>query len=59
MNEEFTPYYQPPAPWVGKLKKVVFPANGRWKKEDKRLYSKMKEILQQAQEDPKVLAEYT
>jgi hypothetical protein len=45
------------APWVGKLKKVVFPANGRWEKEDKRVYSKMKGILQQAQKDPKVLSE--
>jgi hypothetical protein len=36
---------------------VVFPDGKRWKKLDPSLYSDMKEILQAAQDDPKVSAE--
>ena len=35
----FTPYYQPLVLWVNKLRKVVFPTDGRWEKEDRGLYS--------------------
>jgi hypothetical protein len=37
-------------PCVNRLRKVVFPGGGRWKEEDKKLYSRMKEILQEARE---------
>ncbi|GLA56068.1 hypothetical protein AnigIFM63604_004245 [Aspergillus niger] len=40
-KESFTSYYEPLIPWVNKLRKVVFPNGGRWKKEDKALYRKM------------------
>ena len=53
----FTPYYQPLVLWVNKVRKVVFPTDGKWEKEDRALYSQMKEILQQAQKDLEVLAE--
>jgi hypothetical protein len=56
-QEYFTPYYQSPIPWVNKLRRVVFPDGKRWKKLDPSLYSNMKEILQVAQDDPKVSAE--
>ena len=56
-TKTFTPYYKPLIPWVNKLRKVVFPTDGRWEKEDRGLYSQMKEILQQAQKDPKVSVE--
>ena len=56
-EENFTPYYQPLIPWVNRLRKAVFPNGGRWKKEDRKLYSQMKEILREARKDPKVLAE--
>jgi hypothetical protein len=46
----FTSYYQPLIPWVNRLRKVVFPGGGRWK-EDRKLYSQMKEILREARED--------
>jgi hypothetical protein len=36
---------------------VVFPIDGKWEKEDRALYSQIKEILQQVQKDPEVLAE--
>ncbi|KAH7007912.1 uncharacterized protein B0I36DRAFT_370622 [Microdochium trichocladiopsis] len=55
-EENFTPYYQPLIPWVNKLRKVVFPSGGRWEREDIGLYVRMKEILGEAQKDPKVLA---
>jgi len=56
-QEHFTPYYQPLLPWVNKLRRVVFPDGKRWKKPNPSLFSAMKEILQAAQNDPKVLAE--
>ncbi|KIW99445.1 uncharacterized protein Z518_11184 [Rhinocladiella mackenziei CBS 650.93] len=56
-EENFTPYYQPLAPWVNRLRRIVFPNNARWRKEDKELPSRMKEILREAQKDPKVLEE--
>jgi hypothetical protein len=56
-EEHFTPYHRPLAPWVNRLRKIVFPNGGRWEKEDKGLPSRMKEILREAQKDPKVLEE--
>ncbi|KXJ85594.1 hypothetical protein Micbo1qcDRAFT_237400 [Microdochium bolleyi] len=56
VEENFTPYYQPLIPWVNRLRKVVFPDGGRWEREDTGLYVRMKEILREAQKDPKVLA---
>lgn len=53
-EDNFTQYYQPLVPWVNRLRRVVFPNEGRWKKEDKSLYTKMKKILREAQEDPDV-----
>ncbi|KAI1905715.1 hypothetical protein LOZ65_006946, partial [Ophidiomyces ophidiicola] len=51
----FTDYYQPLVPWVNRLRRVVFPNGGRWKTPDKSLYSAMREILQNTQEDPDVI----
>ncbi|GAW24971.1 hypothetical protein ANO14919_145680 [Xylariales sp. No.14919] len=53
--DNFTPYYEPLIPWVNRLRRKVFPNGNRWKKEDPDLYSKMIEILREAQQDPKVL----
>ncbi|CAD6447766.1 c231ed8c-b5cd-4546-8ae8-35b7bc1eec0a [Sclerotinia trifoliorum] len=50
-TDNFTPYFQPLIPWVNRLREVVFP-NGMWHRQnDKRLYSQMKEILQEACEN--------
>ncbi len=57
--EFFTGHYKPLIPWVGKLRKVVFPDGGRWKRPEPKLYSSMKKFLREAREDPKVLAEET
>ncbi|KAI1932301.1 hypothetical protein LOZ66_006910 [Ophidiomyces ophidiicola] len=51
----FTDYYQPLVPWVNRLRRVVFPNGGRWKTPNKSLYSTMREILRNAQEDPDVI----
>jgi hypothetical protein len=55
-EEDFTKCYQPLIPWVNKLRKAVFPNGGRREKEDAELYTSMKKILQEAQEDLEVLA---
>ncbi|OAL73284.1 hypothetical protein A7D00_3059 [Trichophyton violaceum] len=53
--EHFTEYYQPLVPWVNRLRRVVFPNGGRWKTPNKDLYSAVREILRNAQEDPNVI----
>ncbi|KAH7636131.1 hypothetical protein B0T09DRAFT_33389 [Sordaria sp. MPI-SDFR-AT-0083] len=50
----FTPHYQPLIPWVNRLRKAVFPNGGRWEKEDEGLYDRMRGILREARNDPKV-----
>ncbi|KAL5583899.1 hypothetical protein FOVSG1_015250 [Fusarium oxysporum f. sp. vasinfectum] len=52
-----TLYYHPIIPWVNRLRKAVFPNGGRWEREDRVLYSRMRDILREAREDPKVLAD--
>lgn len=56
-EENFTLYYQPLVPWINRLRKVVFPNGGRWKREDEGLYTRMMEIIGEARKDPKVSAE--
>lgn len=56
IDRKFTPYYHSLRPWMNRLRKVVFPNGGRWSKEDVGLYSRMKQVLQDAKKDPKVQA---
>jgi hypothetical protein len=51
ITKAFTPYYQPLIPCVNKLRRAVFPMDKPWEKEDKTLYSRMKEILRAARKD--------
>lgn len=51
MEEHFTEYCRPLAPWVNKLRKAVFPGGGKWKKENSELYTQMKEILEEARKE--------
>jgi hypothetical protein len=44
-DEKFTLYYHTIIPCVNRLQKVIFLGGGRWKEEDKKLYSWIKEIL--------------
>lgn len=51
MEQHFTAYFKPFAPYVRDLRKEVFPNNRRWKTEDHCLYSAMKAVLKKAQKD--------
>ncbi|KAF2452531.1 hypothetical protein BDY21DRAFT_388543 [Lineolata rhizophorae] len=53
-EEYFMPYYQPLVPWLNRLRRVVFPGGARRKAPDQTLYTTMKEILREAQEDAEV-----
>ncbi|KAG6242348.1 hypothetical protein E4U24_005773 [Claviceps purpurea] len=55
----FTPYCQPLVPHVNKLRKAVFPGGNPRDRPFPGLYSKMIKVLDEAQKDPAVLAEYT
>ncbi|KAI1295952.1 hypothetical protein F5Y03DRAFT_399118 [Xylaria venustula] len=57
VSAHFTPYYRPLIPWVVKLRDVVFPNNGNWEQEDKTLYSQMRQIFRDGQNDSQVLAD--
>ncbi len=52
----FTPYYQPLIPLMNRLRRVVFPNGGRWREENRALYSQMMGILKEAQKDLQVFA---
>ncbi|KAI1181733.1 hypothetical protein F5B17DRAFT_243669 [Nemania serpens] len=52
----FTLHYRPLIPWANKLRRVVFPNGRRWQRPDETLYSQMKQILHDAQNDPRVIA---
>ncbi|KAK8872459.1 kinase-like domain [Apiospora arundinis] len=54
VEENFTGIYQPLIPWVNRLRKAIFPNGGRWEKEDSALYARMRNILQEARQDPTV-----
>ncbi|KAM0286950.1 hypothetical protein ACHAQH_000634 [Verticillium albo-atrum] len=55
-DKSFTAHYRPLVPWVNRLRRKVFPNGGRWKRPEPELYSSMKAILREAQEDQAVLA---
>ncbi|OJD20264.1 hypothetical protein ACJ73_08402 [Blastomyces percursus] len=56
-EENFTPYYQPLASWVNRLRRVVFPGGGRWKKLNPHLSSEMVDVLQRAQSNLNVIGQ--
>ncbi|KAF2240206.1 hypothetical protein BU26DRAFT_443333, partial [Trematosphaeria pertusa] len=52
ITKAFTPYYQPLIPCVNRLRRAVFPMDKPWEnKEDRTLYSRIKEILRDARKD--------
>ncbi|KAE8400506.1 hypothetical protein BDV37DRAFT_274354 [Aspergillus pseudonomiae] len=51
----FTSYYKVLVPWVNELRRVVFPGGTRRKKPDKGLYIQMKNVLEKAAEELKML----
>ena len=59
VKRNFTPYYKLLVPWVNKLRRAVFPNGISRKREDKALYSQMRQILCDAQKDPRIVSEQT
>ncbi|KFZ02079.1 hypothetical protein V500_00447 [Pseudogymnoascus sp. VKM F-4518 (FW-2643)] len=57
IEENIRPYYKSLQPWLNRLRKVVFPNGGRWEKEDRGLYSRMKEVLRETQRDLDIAAD--
>ena len=47
ITDNFTPYYAPLIPLLNRLRKVVFPKDKPWEREDEMLYSRMRDILRQ------------
>ncbi|KAK1657764.1 hypothetical protein BDP55DRAFT_698805 [Colletotrichum godetiae] len=56
LTESFTSQYQPLVPWVNKLRREVFPSGPKWNRSEPGLYSSMRQVLDDAQKDPEVLA---
>jgi hypothetical protein len=48
VDENFTAYCKPLIPCIQELRKVVFPEGKRWLREDRRLYSQVKSVLETA-----------
>ncbi|WVO16188.1 hypothetical protein L204_103859 [Cryptococcus depauperatus] len=55
MFNSFTPFYKPLIPLMNEIRKKVFPNSRRWKMENMELYSLIKEILANGQNDPEIL----
>ncbi|OJD14653.1 hypothetical protein ACJ73_09058 [Blastomyces percursus] len=51
-EDYFTPYYQSLIPCVNRLRRLVFPDGGRWKKPNFNLSRNMIDTLQDAQDNP-------
>ncbi|KAG8664855.1 uncharacterized protein FPOAC1_013635 [Fusarium poae] len=51
VDGNFTSYYQSLIPWINRLRKAVFPNGRRWERQDSELYTRMREILQEAKKD--------
>ncbi|KAI1286608.1 hypothetical protein F5Y03DRAFT_380583 [Xylaria venustula] len=56
-ERSFASYYRPLIPWVNELRRVVFPNGRRWQQVNDKLYSRMRQILRDGQNDPLVLAD--
>ncbi|KID93966.1 serine/threonine-protein kinase Sgk2, partial [Metarhizium majus ARSEF 297] len=48
--DNFTPYYEPLITLLNKLRKIVFPMDKPWEREDVRLYYKMGDLLRNERE---------
>ncbi|KAL7621880.1 hypothetical protein AAE478_007380 [Parahypoxylon ruwenzoriense] len=53
ITDNFTSYYKPLIPLLNRLRKIVFPRDKPWEREDENLYSRMREILRQEWKDLK------
>ncbi|KAK3359481.1 hypothetical protein B0T25DRAFT_628876 [Lasiosphaeria hispida] len=53
ITDNFTPFYTPLIPLLNRLRKIVFPKDKLWEREDEKLYSRMREVLWQVGEELK------
>jgi hypothetical protein len=53
----FTPYFQPLIHCVDGLRRIFFDENQGWENKDEHAYSRMRQVLQKAMEDPQVAGE--
>ena len=49
VTENFTDYYKPLIQCANRLRREVFPGGRPWQREEKKLYSQMRKVLQEAQ----------
>lgn len=45
ISDNFTPHYEPLIPLLNGLRKLVFPQDKPWEREDEKLYPRKREIL--------------
>lgn len=48
--QNFTPFHALLIPLLNRLRKIVFPNDKPWDREDEKLYSRMREVLRQGGE---------
>jgi hypothetical protein len=53
ITDNFTPFYAPLIPLLNRLRKIVFPKDKPWEREDEKLYSRIREVLRQGREELK------
>jgi len=51
ITDNFTPYYVLFILLLNRLRKAVFPKDKLWEREDDKLYTRMRDILRQGEED--------
>ncbi|CRK43386.1 hypothetical protein BN1723_005638 [Verticillium longisporum] len=54
-TDHFTVYYSPLIPWVNRLRRQIFPMDRPWEREEPGLYSLVKAVLRDAQQDQKAI----
>jgi hypothetical protein len=55
VDANFTTYCKPLIPCLRELHGVIFPGGTPWLEEDRQLYSRMRNVLEKAREDPVAL----
>ncbi|KAH6988793.1 serine/threonine-protein kinase Sgk2 [Ilyonectria sp. MPI-CAGE-AT-0026] len=53
ITDNFTLYYEPLIPLLNGMRKIVFPKDKPWEREDEKLFSRMREILRKEWQDLK------
>ncbi|KAH8651721.1 serine/threonine-protein kinase Sgk2 [Ilyonectria robusta] len=53
ITDNFTLYYEPLIPLLNGMRKIVFPRDKPWEREDEKLFSRMREILRKEWQDLK------